>query len=150
MSNDPRLLGFNPIVDLMTRIKASGNDWPKVRLAFDGEPLQLKLSGHKARVPGAVALTNGLSYHDKVNQLFYGDISPSGTFSPAAAARRQPKEKKRALWSLMTRLKNGEAEQVFAEFGKKFGTCCLCGRELTNEESVELGIGPICRERAFG
>ena len=144
------LQGFDEVVDLMNRIKASGNDWPKVRLDFDGEPLQLKLSGHKARVPGAIALTNGLSYHDKVNQLFYGDISPSGAFSPAAAARRLPQEKKKALWSLLTRLKGGQAEAVFAEYGKKFGTCCLCGRELTNAESVELGIGPICRERAFG
>ena len=32
-------------------------------------------------------------------------------------------------------------------YGKATGICCVCGRELTNEESVSLGIGPICRER---
>lgn len=32
-------------------------------------------------------------------------------------------------------------------FGLKTGTCSCCGRELTNGESIELGIGPICRER---
>lgn len=29
-------------------------------------------------------------------------------------------------------------------YGKRTGVCCVCGRELTNEESVARGIGPIC------
>ena len=32
-------------------------------------------------------------------------------------------------------------------YGREFGVCFICGRELENEESVKLGIGPICRER---
>ena len=34
-------------------------------------------------------------------------------------------------------------------FGRRTGECSCCGRELTNALSIELGIGPICRER-FG
>lgn len=30
------------------------------------------------------------------------------------------------------------------EYGKVTGTCCNCGRLLTNEDSIEAGIGPIC------
>ena len=30
-------------------------------------------------------------------------------------------------------------------FGQKTGRCSCCGRELTVEESIRLGIGPICR-----
>src|SRR5690554_3742006 len=30
------------------------------------------------------------------------------------------------------------------EFGALYGTCCQCGRDLTNEDSTEAGIGPIC------
>jgi hypothetical protein len=30
------------------------------------------------------------------------------------------------------------------EFGALYGTCCVCGRTLTKEESIEAGIGPIC------
>lgn len=30
------------------------------------------------------------------------------------------------------------------EFGALYGTCCVCGRTLTSEESIEIGIGPIC------
>jgi hypothetical protein len=32
-------------------------------------------------------------------------------------------------------------------FGKVYGTCCVCGRTLTNETSIEEGIGPICGGR---
>jgi len=30
------------------------------------------------------------------------------------------------------------------EFGALYGTCCVCGRTLTNEDSIEAGIGPVC------
>ena len=29
-------------------------------------------------------------------------------------------------------------------FGQRTGTCCCCGRELTNENSRREGIGPVC------
>lgn len=35
------------------------------------------------------------------------------------------------------------------EFGLRFGICMCCGRTLTNPESIELGIGPICRSKHF-
>lgn len=31
------------------------------------------------------------------------------------------------------------------QFGALYGTCCVCGRTLTNEESIAEGIGPVCR-----
>ena len=34
-------------------------------------------------------------------------------------------------------------------YGKETGSCSCCGRDLTNAQSIELGIGPICREK-FG
>ncbi len=34
-------------------------------------------------------------------------------------------------------------------FGQRTGSCSCCGRELTNKESIDLGIGPICAEN-FG
>jgi len=27
------------------------------------------------------------------------------------------------------------------------GTCCRCGRPLTTPESIDAGIGPVCREK---
>lgn len=33
------------------------------------------------------------------------------------------------------------------EFGHLYGICCNCLRDLTNETSIELGIGPVCRTK---
>lgn len=33
------------------------------------------------------------------------------------------------------------------ELGHLYGVCCRCGRTLTNEASIEAGIGPICAEQ---
>lgn len=32
-------------------------------------------------------------------------------------------------------------------FGALYGVCCVCGRTLTDEVSIEEGIGPICGGR---
>jgi hypothetical protein len=29
-------------------------------------------------------------------------------------------------------------------YGRRYGSCSVCGRELTNGESIDRGIGPIC------
>lgn len=42
-----------------------------------------------------------------------------------------------------------EPHNVAKAFGMRTGSCSCCGRELTNKESIDLGIGPICREK-FG
>lgn len=34
-------------------------------------------------------------------------------------------------------------------YGDKTGSCSCCGRELTNGISIQLGIGPVCRDK-FG
>jgi hypothetical protein len=41
-------------------------------------------------------------------------------------------------------------EESAVAFGKKFGSCSCCGRQMTNDLSVQLGIGPICRGKFFG
>ena len=32
-------------------------------------------------------------------------------------------------------------------FGAIYGVCCNCGRTLTDEKSIEAGIGPVCSKR---
>lgn len=33
------------------------------------------------------------------------------------------------------------------EFGRLYGMCCVCGATLTDETSIERGIGPVCEGR---
>ena len=42
-----------------------------------------------------------------------------------------------------------DPEQAAVAYGKRFGSCSVCSRQLTNEESINRGIGPICASR-FG
>lgn len=37
--------------------------------------------------------------------------------------------------------------EAAVRYGRRTGTCACCGRELTNAVSIQLGIGPICREK---
>jgi hypothetical protein len=37
-------------------------------------------------------------------------------------------------------------EEQAAAFGKIYGYCCICSARLTNETSIERGIGPICAD----
>lgn len=45
-----------------------------------------------------------------------------------------------ALLSEATRMTLTEAR----EWGVLYGTCCACGRTLTDETSIANGIGPVC------
>ena len=42
---------------------------------------------------------------------------------------------------------DGAPLQSAMKYGRLSGRCCSCGRDLTDPESVELGIGPVCREK---
>jgi hypothetical protein len=39
-----------------------------------------------------------------------------------------------------------DPKQAAVAYGMKFGACSVCGRQLTDSDSVARGIGPICAE----
>jgi hypothetical protein len=41
----------------------------------------------------------------------------------------------------------GAPLQAAIKYGKLSGRCCSCGRELTNDGSIDAGIGPICAQK---
>lgn len=47
---------------------------------------------------------------------------------------------------MVRRLCENPEETLRAE-GRRTGTCCMCGRGLTDERSVNLGMGPVCASR---
>lgn len=38
-------------------------------------------------------------------------------------------------------------EDALARYGRELGVCGACGRTLTDPESRELGLGPVCRNK---
>ena len=67
-------------------------------------------------------------------------LDPSGgdarfEYEPGAITRLRPSDR-------MT------LEQA-KEFGRLYGVCCKCGATLTDEVSIEAGIGPVCGSRGW-
>jgi len=50
--------------------------------------------------------------------------------------------------SKLQQIANSPLDSAVA-YGRKTGSCAMCGRSLTVHASIERGIGPICAER-FG
>lgn len=45
------------------------------------------------------------------------------------------------------KLSSTEAVAIATAYGKSTGICCACGRTLRTPQSIEQGIGPVCRAR---
>ena len=70
---------------------------------------------------------------------YFGSFERDGLFRPT----------KSCTVEMITKLQDVEARGIEAvkEIGRLTGICCVCGRTLTNEASIEDGIGPICSGR---
>jgi hypothetical protein len=70
---------------------------------------------------------------------YYGSFERDGTFRPT----------KQCTPEMIAKLQDVEARGIEAvkEIGRLTGICCVCGRTLTNEGSIEDGIGPVCAGR---
>lgn len=67
---------------------------------------------------------------------YYGTFGGDGQFRPT----------KECTEKMIATLRDVEARGIEAvkDIGRLTGVCCVCGRTLTNEESIADGIGPVC------
>lgn len=98
--------------------------WPKIR--FIG--FVISRAGNNSRNPGAL-------YVKSDNDVYLGKIV-AGRFITSRECDAATEAKVLAV------LADPEASAVL--FGKEVGACSCCGRELTNQVSIDRGIGPIC------
>lgn len=70
---------------------------------------------------------------------YYGTFEHDGAFRPT----------KQCTEAMIAKLRDVEERGIEAvkDIGRLTGICCVCGRTLTNEASIEDGIGPICAGR---
>ncbi|HEY3434266.1 MAG TPA: DUF6011 domain-containing protein [Solirubrobacterales bacterium] len=124
--------GAAKIRETLMRAVENGLKKPKLRcgaLSFDW-PRQ------GTKNPGCIYVVEAES------DTYLGKINPSGVFEPAfrcTDAQRQT-------------VLDIAADPLSAAIahGKESGRCACCGRELTDPESIERGIGPICATKFFG
>lgn len=57
------------------------------------------------------------------------------------------------IYTVSQAVANGTGRQLSeteaSAYGKRTGRCICCGALLTNDLSIDLGIGPVCRKRWF-
>ena len=49
--------------------------------------------------------------------------------------------------TVLAKISSVGAEAASARYGHEIGACGICGRQLSNDESRERGIGPICADK---
>lgn len=98
----------------------------------------------------------GMYYHDvvgmvaRVQRMQYGDFE--GQLMVKAHLPIGPHKAEQVgmiKWNPDKLTGYGFRRMSFAEaqkFGRLYGTCAVCGRTLTNETSIDRGIGPVCWE----
>lgn len=119
--------GLDRMLQAFAAASASGLRNPKFRV------------GNYAFSPAKPGSANAGCIYVKRDGVYVGRIAPAGGFFASRDAAPDDR---------------GQIEQICADplaaavlHGKQTGHCACCGLELTNEESVRLGIGPICREK---
>lgn len=113
----------------------SGLKFPKIRIQFNGLALRLSIAGPASRYPGSVNVVG------QENKLYYGRIHTDGRWEPAYVCTE----------TVLDNLRRFNADPVAAAeiYGRNTGRCCFCGKELTRNDSISVGYGPICAGR-FG
>lgn len=109
--------------------------FPKVRLTTDaGREVVLSVAGERSRRPGTLNVADDLPYGEP-GRRWYGRIERDGTWGGASA----PCDVLAIVAAFAA-----EPAKVAAEYGRMTGSCCFCGRRLTDERSTEVGYGPVC------
>jgi superfamily II DNA/RNA helicase len=88
-------------------------------------------------IAGHLYVKRGPDYNDE----YLGKVDPSGIFYPSRDCTNADCDRLREIAA--------DFQGQLEAHGIDTGVCGCCGRELTNPESVRLGIGPFCRQR-FG
>jgi len=102
---------------------------------------KLRAEGVILSLAPATGANAGAVYVKSDSKEYLGKIKADGTWRPM---RGTPAGITDVLVAIAA-----DPEGYAKAYGRRFGVCCCCGRELTAEDSIEAGIGPICAERFF-
>lgn len=115
------------VEEIFATAQMSGIQYPKLRL----NGLVLSKAGPNAKNAGAINVKAGPAFEDD----YYGYVRDG----ELTAFRKCTTEVTEALQALAA-----DPLSSATAYGHKFGICACCGRTLTNKDSIERGIGPIC------
>jgi hypothetical protein len=100
------------------------------RLRLHLDTFKFKPAGENSANAGGIYVTEGDTYLGKVL---------GGKFLRSRECSQEQEQRIVAA--------AGDPAAAAKAFGQRTGQCCICGRELTAEESIERFIGPICASK---
>lgn len=100
--------------------------WPKMKLAG----FTISLAGAESKNAGALYVKDGGTYLGKIMK---GKFFTSRDCTPETET------------SVLAVLADPKTAAI--AYGKKFGICSCCGRTLTDQQSIDAGIGPVCAQK---
>jgi len=109
---------------------------PKVLIKLGDQWVRFSRAGSGSKNPGRIHVTDDGDFGDN---LYFGHIDDAGDFFARGKASD-------ALVEALVEFNENPSEKAKAH-GQKFGSCCFCSRELTTQESVSVGYGPVCADR---
>jgi hypothetical protein len=122
-------------------------DWLKTqpKLAATEAPKSGSLERHN--VPAgryAVTGNDGQTVFVKVDRPTEGQWA-GRIFVKIQAGDEMIRTSRPAADALLGKIAAAGVQEAMLRYGREIGSCGHCGRTLTNEESREAGIGPVCR-----
>lgn len=125
---------FEGVINLFDTAK-SHLKYPKIRLTAGDNPVVLAVAGERAKYPGTINVSDGGPWGDNV---WYGRINREGKLEKSRSTTFEVIAVLKALAK--------DPAKVAEAYGKKYGYCCFCARELTDDRSVAAGYGPVCAD----
>lgn len=110
--------------------QAASRGFKTVRMKAAG--FMFRRAPDSGRNAGGIYIYTGLA-RDYRGKIHNGLLQPGYNWTPIE------------LTTVQEIMANPKAMAI--QFGRRTGTCAICGRHLDNKESVKLGIGPICAEK---
>lgn len=127
------VVNIDAVESAFGKAKAAGIQYPKLRLGgFVFSP-----AGAASANAGAVYVKTRMPAGDMPGQ-YMGKVL-GGKF---LKVRECDAEQEAEILSICA-----DPKAAAVAYGKRFGRCSVCNRELTDAASVEAGIGPICAEK---
>ena len=108
--------------------KQAGIKFPKLRL----DSFMFSPAGENSKNAGAVYVKS------KEDGVYLGKVMGGRLFT-SRDCTQEAQERIVAVAS--------DPKQAAIAYGQRFGSCAVCGRELTDSDSVDRGIGPICASK---
>ena len=124
------VVNLEPVEAAFNKAREAGIRWPKLRMGgFVFSP-----AGSNSTNPGAVYIKTRTAAGEEAG-AYLGKVMNGKLFKSRDCDTTAEAE-------ILEISKDPKAAAV--AYGKKFGRCSVCNRELTDDASVEAGIGPVC------